>query len=99
VNNREFARKELPMATTSINIVQRLDGPMLTTFVSVILAWQLRIVSPRTHCNERFADAFWFLSACHALCFIFTLGLPTFLSLDSERTSKAILQAVEGLVD
>ena len=87
------------MATTSINIVQRLVGPMLTTFVSVILAWQLRTVFPSTHFNEGFADAFWFLSAFHALCYIFTLGLPTFLSLESERTSEVILQAVERLVD
>ena len=76
--------KELPMATTALNIVQRLGGPMLTTIVSVFLAWQLRTAAPMAHPNKAFAAAFWFLSAFHVLCFVFTLGLPRFVKHHSE---------------
>jgi MFS family permease len=34
-------RQDLPMATTSLNIVQRLGGPTLTTFCATFLGWRL----------------------------------------------------------
>ena len=35
------ARHDLPMATTAMNIVQRLGGPTLTTLCAAFLAWRL----------------------------------------------------------
>ncbi|MFT4271504.1 MAG: DHA2 family efflux MFS transporter permease subunit [Pantoea sp.] len=34
------SKAELPMATTSVNLVQRLGGPVITTLFTLILAWQ-----------------------------------------------------------
>lgn len=35
-------RKKMPMATTSLNIVQRLGGPTMTTLCATFLAWKLK---------------------------------------------------------
>src|SRR5580700_2306107 len=37
-------KEELPMATTSLNIVQRLGGPTLTTVCATFLGWRLAVV-------------------------------------------------------
>jgi drug/metabolite transporter (DMT)-like permease len=34
------SKAELPMATTSVNLVQRLGGPVVTTLFTLLLAWQ-----------------------------------------------------------
>jgi EmrB/QacA subfamily drug resistance transporter len=34
-------KRDLPMATTSINIVQRIGGPTMTTLCATLLAWRL----------------------------------------------------------
>jgi EmrB/QacA subfamily drug resistance transporter len=92
-------REELPMATTAINVLQRFGGPMLTTIVSIFLASKLTTVSPASDFNQGFAGAFWFLFAFHALCLVFTLGLPTFLGFESGRYSGVVVHTAEGIVD
>src|ERR1700688_3900659 len=37
-------KQDLPMATTSLNIVQRLGGPTLTTVCATFLGWRLAVV-------------------------------------------------------
>jgi EmrB/QacA subfamily drug resistance transporter len=37
------AKRDLPMATTSINIVQRIGGPTMTTLCATLLAWRLEV--------------------------------------------------------
>jgi EmrB/QacA subfamily drug resistance transporter len=69
-------KADLPMAATSIAIVQRMGGPMLTTFTSIFLAWNLK-APPTTQANfHPFAAAFLLLAAFHALCLISALLLP-----------------------
>ena len=38
-------KQDLPMATTSLNIVQRLGGPTMTTLCATFLGWRLRLAT------------------------------------------------------
>jgi hypothetical protein len=62
------------MATTAMNIVQRLGGPTLTTLCATFLGWRLA-ASPHT-ASSAFVAAFGLLCALHALLFLATLRLP-----------------------
>jgi len=71
------ARRDLPMATTAMNIVQRLGGPTLTTLCATFLAWRLSatpIVGAAT--PGAFMAAFGLLCALQGLLFLATLRLP-----------------------
>lgn len=65
-------RRELPMATTSMNIVQRLGGPTFTTLCATLLAWGMEMGS---HAGA-FALTFGVLTAINALVFLTALRLP-----------------------
>ncbi len=39
-------KEQLPMATKSLNIVQRLGGPALTTLCASFLGWQRLFIRP-----------------------------------------------------
>lgn len=70
-------RETLPMATTALNIVQRLGGPALTTLCSTLLAW--RLASPATGDGTHAAAYAWgfaMLAALYALLFAMALRLP-----------------------
>ena len=71
------SRRDLPMANTSLNIVQRLGGPTLTTLCATVLAWRLS-AQPAAHQTglTPYAWAFVFLCGLHALTFISALRLP-----------------------
>ncbi|MEI9989970.1 MAG: DHA2 family efflux MFS transporter permease subunit [Rhizomicrobium sp.] len=68
------ARRDLPMATTAMNIVQRLGGPTLTTLCAVFLGWRLSATAGSM--PGAFIAAFGLLCALHALLFLATLRLP-----------------------
>ncbi|OXI82066.1 MFS transporter [Burkholderia sp. AU33423] len=71
-------RRNLPMATTSLNIVQRLGGPTFTTVCTLFLAWRLQVESATgggTPGNA-YAWAFGLLCVLHAASFVTTLRLP-----------------------
>ncbi|KUY60230.1 DHA2 family efflux MFS transporter permease subunit [Burkholderia sp. RF2-non_BP3] len=75
-------RRNLPMATTSLNIVQRLGGPTFTTLCTLFLAWRLQVESASTggmH-GAAYAWAFGLLCALHAASFVTTLRLPRWSS-------------------
>ncbi|WP_396332620.1 DHA2 family efflux MFS transporter permease subunit [Burkholderia anthina] len=75
-------RRNLPMATTSLNIVQRLGGPTFTTICTLFLAWRLHVESVSaggTH-GAAYAWAFGLLCALHAASFVTTLRLPLWSS-------------------
>ncbi|MDB6060863.1 MAG: drug resistance transporter, EmrB/QacA subfamily [Verrucomicrobiaceae bacterium] len=74
------ARKDLPMATTAMNIVQRLGGPTLTTLCATFLGWRLAAVPAPTATASAFVAAFSLLCALHALLFLATLRLPWVVS-------------------
>lgn len=65
-------RRELSMATTSMNIVQRLGGPTLTTLCATLLAWSMG----RGSQTEAFAWTFGFLCVIHVAVLVASLRLP-----------------------
>jgi EmrB/QacA subfamily drug resistance transporter len=68
-------KRELPMATTSLNIVQRLGGPTLTTVCATFLAWRMRLsggASPRA-----FVLGFALLCGLQVLALLSAFQLPT----------------------
>jgi EmrB/QacA subfamily drug resistance transporter len=70
------ARQDLPMATTALNIVQRLGGPTLTTLCATFLGWRLGAARDAASTSTAFIAAFGLLCALHALLFLATLRLP-----------------------
>jgi EmrB/QacA subfamily drug resistance transporter len=70
------AREDLPMATTAMNIVQRLGGPTLTTLCATFLAWRLSATPVTGTMSGAFTAAFGLLCGLHALLFLATLRLP-----------------------
>src|SRR6202161_2734660 len=73
-------RRDLPMATTSLNIVQRLGGPTMTTLSATFLGWSLRSGHSHLSLSSPFVAAFILLCLLHALLFAASLRLP--LSID-----------------
>jgi EmrB/QacA subfamily drug resistance transporter len=67
------SREKLPMATTSLNVVQRLGGPTMTTLCASVLAWQL---GSRPAVLHAYADAFLLLCVLHALTLLASIRLP-----------------------
>ena len=64
------------MATTSLNIVQRLGGPTMTTLVASFLAWRLGTHVADVAVSRAFAGAFVLLCCLQALTFIAAVRLP-----------------------
>src|ERR1700733_1839756 len=69
-------RRDLPMATTSLNIVQRLGGPTMTTLCATFLGWRLSAAPSPAVTSGAFAEAFGLLCFLHVLLFLATLRLP-----------------------
>jgi EmrB/QacA subfamily drug resistance transporter len=72
-------RRDLPMATTSLNIVQRLGGPTMTTLCATFLGWRLSAAPGPAVTSDAFAEAFSLLCFLHLLLFLATLRLPWLL--------------------
>jgi EmrB/QacA subfamily drug resistance transporter len=70
------ARQDLPMATTAMNIVQRLGGPTMTTLCATFLAWRMAAAAAHTSTSVAFVAAFSLLCGLHGLLFLTTLRLP-----------------------
>jgi EmrB/QacA subfamily drug resistance transporter len=69
-------KQDLPMATTSLNIVQRLGGPTMTTLCASLLAWRLGPHAAGPAVSAAYAWAFLFLCGLHAFTFLAALRLP-----------------------
>jgi MFS family permease len=69
-------RRDLPMATTSLNIVRRLGGPTMTTLCATFLGWRLSAAPSPAVTSGAFAEAFGLLCFLHVLLFLATLRLP-----------------------
>jgi MFS family permease len=89
-------KRDLPMATTSLNIVQRLGGPTLTTLCATFLGWRLGITQSGITLSSAFASAFLLLCGLHALLFAAALRLPVSIDKAMEQPvaeeSSAILE-------
>lgn len=70
------SREDLPMATTSLNIVQRLGGPTMTTMCATFLGWKLAVAHTPASMAGAFTWGFVLLCSFHALLFIAALRLP-----------------------
>jgi EmrB/QacA subfamily drug resistance transporter len=69
-------RQDLPMATTSANIVQRLGGPTMTTLCASFLAWKLGSQRTGQAVSTAYAWAFVLLCGLQALAFLAATRLP-----------------------
>src|SRR5271156_6220368 len=61
-------RRALPMATTSLNIVQRLGGPTMTTLCATFLGWRLSAARSPAVTSDAFAEAFGCSASCTYCC-------------------------------
>jgi EmrB/QacA subfamily drug resistance transporter len=68
-------REDLPMATTSLNIVMRMGGPTLTTLCATFLGWRLAAHTATVPASA-YAEAFVLLCAFHLLLFGAAMRLP-----------------------
>jgi EmrB/QacA subfamily drug resistance transporter len=69
-------REDLPMATTSLNIVQRLGGPTLTTLCATFLGWKLATAHTSVSIAGAFTRAFMLLCLFHTLLLGAAFRLP-----------------------
>jgi len=72
------SREKLPMATTSLNIVQRLGGPTMTTICASFLTWKLGLHLTDRAISSAFVWAFLLLCGLHALTFVSAARLPLY---------------------
>src|SRR5277367_1954796 len=93
-------KQDLPMATTSLNIVQRLGGPTLTTLCATFLGWRLGMAPSSASVSSAFTAAFLLLCGLHAFLFASALRLPLTLDKETEQPhaeeSPALLEMMSA---
>jgi EmrB/QacA subfamily drug resistance transporter len=67
-------KARLPVANTALNIAQRISGPMVTTFLAVVIS--LTTQTPANTEPRQFLMTFATLGALHLLAFVAALLLP-----------------------
>jgi len=67
-----IARTDIPMATTALNIMQRIGGPTLTTACATFLGWRLVAVGEPRLTSTAFAEVFGLLAAFHGALLLAT---------------------------
>ncbi|MCL2658801.1 MAG: DHA2 family efflux MFS transporter permease subunit [Betaproteobacteria bacterium] len=70
------SQQKLAMAATSINIVQRLGGPTMTTLCASFLTWRLGLPAADHMVSNAYAWALLLLCGIHALTFLSAMRLP-----------------------
>ncbi len=70
-----IGNEDLPMATTTLNIVQRIGGPILTTLCALLLSWELQGHAGWLGLNA-WSETLGALAALHAIMAMTTLALP-----------------------
>jgi EmrB/QacA subfamily drug resistance transporter len=68
-------RQDLPMATTTLNLVMRMGGPTLTTICATFLGWRLA-VQTGAPASSAYGDAFVLLCGFHLVLFVAAMRLP-----------------------
>jgi len=69
-------REDLPMATTTLNIVMRIGGPTLTTICATFLGWRLASAHSPDAAQGAFTAAFILLCTFHGLLIAVAMRLP-----------------------
>jgi MFS family permease len=90
-------RQELPMATTALNIIQRLGGPTLTTLCATFLGWRLAAVHVHETALVPFTAAFLLLCVLHALLFAAAMRLPLSLPKATEPRVNEVADVFENI--
>src|ERR1700690_465719 len=80
-------KRDLPMASTSLNIVMRLGGPTMTTLCATFLGWRLELAHSPVSLSSAFAAAFVLLCVLHPLLFAASLRLPLSIDKATEQFS------------
>src|ERR1700691_6086916 len=78
-------KRDLPMATTSLNIVMRLGGPTMTTLCATFLEWRLGLAHAHASVPSAFTAPFLLLCTLHALLFAAALRLPASIDRAAEH--------------
>jgi predicted MFS family arabinose efflux permease len=93
-------KRDLPMATTALNIAQRLGGPTLTTLCATFLAWRLGLADAAHGSNPgAFEGAFLLLCLLHALLFAATLRLPLSIDRQTEKVKEETSDFLEAMAE
>lgn len=77
-------KKDLPVATTTINIVQRLGGPLATTLVAVAME-NFALHAPNSSLNL-YGFAFALLAVIHLMNWLNTFRLPVWINHRADKT-------------
>jgi hypothetical protein len=85
------------MATTALNIIQRLGGPTLTTLCATFLGWRLAAVHVHDAALGPFTAAFLLLCVLHALLFAAAMRLPLSLPKAAERQVNEVADVLENI--
>lgn len=88
-------REELPMASTSLNIVQRLGGPTLTTLCATFLGWRLAAIHSQGGTARAFTLSFALLCGLQAVLVLATLRLPATTVSPGFASDQEIVDDVE----
>ena len=90
-------REDLPMATTTLNVVMRIGGPTLTTICATFLGWRLGAVSNQVGMLNAFTAAFILLCAFHGLAIAAALRLPRSVEAPTEQRKPPAPVALESV--
>ncbi len=90
-------REDLPMATTTLNIVMRIGGPTLTTLVATFLGWRLGSAHSGDTMPGAFTMAFLLLCMFHALLFAAAMRLPLSIERATEQAPASATRILESV--
>jgi MFS family permease len=90
-------REQLPMATTALNIIQRLGGPTLTTLCATFLGWRLAAAHVHETQLSPFTAAFLLLCVLHVLLFAAAMRLPLSLPKAAEPRANEVVDVLENI--
>ena len=85
------------MATTALNIIQRLGGPALTTLCATFLGWRLAEVHVNDAALAPFTAAFLLLCVLHGLSFVAAMRLPLSIPEAAERRITEVANGFESI--
>jgi hypothetical protein len=87
------------MATTAMNIIQRLGGPTLTTLCATFLGWRLAEVPVNDAALAPFTAAFLLLCVLHGLLVVAAMQLPLSLPRAAERRITEVANSFESIAE
>jgi EmrB/QacA subfamily drug resistance transporter len=90
-------KKDLPVATTTLNILQRLGGPIMTTAATIVIDW--KGANGARFFHFPLSAAFIFLTALQGLLVLSAFRLPKRIEHRHEMSLDGRKEALEALAD